>query len=305
MKHLFSSVAAYSLCLPGLVFSLSPPQISIQVDLIFPKNNTVYKAVHPFPIIYNLQNFNSTWTHMPSVSFEFVPIAGQNDTTDTTWHDMSVYQKIGYDATNPQIPQDYPSYPNYSPYPGWLPYPDQYIGATAFGNLPISKATVWRLQWEFFIARTMCTIDDEYCHWNSELSNYTYSSCGHITFQIDNATGTDPKIDTYPTTLLLGAIGVQQEPRVTTAIERKNCTVPTRPKPEKTYIEISSRAKTRIETPLMQLIRCPGTVWPNSSCHLHVATTSDAGRRSTFLGVNFTLASVLGLLFMLLQKYLN
>jgi hypothetical protein len=35
---------------------------TVQVDILFPQNNTVYKPVHPFPVIFNLYNLQNLET---------------------------------------------------------------------------------------------------------------------------------------------------------------------------------------------------------------------------------------------------
>jgi hypothetical protein len=41
--------------------------IPVQVDLIFPKNNTVYQPVYPFPFVFAVHNFSKAWQYQPAV----------------------------------------------------------------------------------------------------------------------------------------------------------------------------------------------------------------------------------------------
>jgi hypothetical protein len=38
---------------------------TIQADLVFPKNNSVYQLVFPFPIVFALHNFSTAWHYNP------------------------------------------------------------------------------------------------------------------------------------------------------------------------------------------------------------------------------------------------
>jgi hypothetical protein len=57
-----SLLTATFLFQPG--FSSSTP---VQVDLIFPKNNTVYQPVYPFPFVFAVHNFSKAWQYKPAV----------------------------------------------------------------------------------------------------------------------------------------------------------------------------------------------------------------------------------------------
>ncbi|KAF2664249.1 hypothetical protein BT63DRAFT_460552 [Microthyrium microscopicum] len=41
----------------------------IQVDVIFPKNNTVYQPVYPFPFVFAVHNFSTTWIYRPTFTW--------------------------------------------------------------------------------------------------------------------------------------------------------------------------------------------------------------------------------------------
>jgi hypothetical protein len=46
-----------------LCYALDPS--TLQVDLIFPRNNTVYKPTEEFPIVFAIHNFSTAWRYRP------------------------------------------------------------------------------------------------------------------------------------------------------------------------------------------------------------------------------------------------
>src|ERR1700760_440031 len=48
-------------------FAANP--VVVQTDIVFPRNNTVYKAVPSFPIVFALINFADIWQYQPIVAW--------------------------------------------------------------------------------------------------------------------------------------------------------------------------------------------------------------------------------------------
>lgn len=54
------------LCLLGAFNTLRAAELptTVQFDIIFPRNNTVYKPVYPFPVVFGLHNGSAAWSYV-------------------------------------------------------------------------------------------------------------------------------------------------------------------------------------------------------------------------------------------------
>lgn len=57
--------------------ALSTESDVVQLNLVFPRNNTVYKPVYPFPIVFSVQNAAESWPYSPS--FDWTLSTGKED----------------------------------------------------------------------------------------------------------------------------------------------------------------------------------------------------------------------------------
>jgi hypothetical protein len=46
--------------------------IIVQTDIVFPRNNTVYKPVYPFPIVFALNHFADVWQYKPVLNWRLL-----------------------------------------------------------------------------------------------------------------------------------------------------------------------------------------------------------------------------------------
>jgi hypothetical protein len=68
-------------CLLITTFFLQPSHSStttIQVDLVFPMNTTVYQPVYPFPLVFAISNFSQNRDYLPLLQWNLFE-AGEND----------------------------------------------------------------------------------------------------------------------------------------------------------------------------------------------------------------------------------
>jgi hypothetical protein len=61
---LASVVAAIPLA--GLALTSTVP---VRVDTVFPRNNTVYQPLYPFPLVFAIHNFDKVWRYQPSITW--------------------------------------------------------------------------------------------------------------------------------------------------------------------------------------------------------------------------------------------
>ena len=115
----------------------SASSISAQVDLVFPRNNTVYQPVYPFPIVYAIHNFSKVWQYQPTVSLTLIEI--NLETTQRLSYSEGV---VGFDSKKTQ--------------PSWAPPPDTFLAINSSSNPSRSNQSSWILQHSFNINALNC-----------------------------------------------------------------------------------------------------------------------------------------------------
>lgn len=43
--------------------------VPVRIDAVFPRNNTVYQALYPFPLVFAIHNFDKVWRYQPSITW--------------------------------------------------------------------------------------------------------------------------------------------------------------------------------------------------------------------------------------------
>jgi hypothetical protein len=109
----------------------------IQVELIFPKNNTVYQPVYPFPIVYAVHNFSKLWKYQPTL----------------TWQLWELYPaasaKISYD--DGFVGWDFRKAPA-----TWTPPPDTFLAINSSVKPSRKNESVWMIEHNFYLASPDC-----------------------------------------------------------------------------------------------------------------------------------------------------
>ena len=64
------------LCLLGTFYLTCAAELptTVQFDIIFPKNNTAYKPVYPFPVVFGLHNGSAAWSYVINWNWEIVSL---------------------------------------------------------------------------------------------------------------------------------------------------------------------------------------------------------------------------------------
>jgi hypothetical protein len=113
----------------------------MQVDLVFPRNNSYYQRVWPFPTVFALQNFSAGWEYNPS----FFWMLSRYNNLSGDYNEMD-YAKMG------QIERDNQSSPG-----SWGPPVDNYLSVNFTDAIWSNKASPWRLIYGFQLRPTNCT----------------------------------------------------------------------------------------------------------------------------------------------------
>jgi hypothetical protein len=136
----------------------------MQVDLVFPRNNTVYQPVYPFPIAFAIHNFAQLWNHHPNLDWSLEHV------------------ELGPVARG-VIGWDYKRDPKQH---GWVPPPDKYLAintTTIFSSPDLYTRynnSAWRIIYEFSVV-------DPTCFDKGNWSSHYFS--GTINFSTSNTTG--------------------------------------------------------------------------------------------------------------------
>jgi hypothetical protein len=71
-----SQFLSTALCLLGTFHLTSATQLptTVQFDIVFPKNNTAYKPLYPFPVVFGLHNGSAAWPYVIYWDWEILAV---------------------------------------------------------------------------------------------------------------------------------------------------------------------------------------------------------------------------------------
>lgn len=156
---------------------------NVQVDIIFPKNNSVYLPIYPFPVIFALHNFSAVWQYEPILKWRL-----------KSWINHSSYGQWG--LASGDILTEWNR--------EWAPPPDKHImiNSTASEAVVYNNESIFAIEWFFGLG------DGERCRPAPKQPPYADYTRGLILFNTSNVTGVMPDITSGgPCALPLGAIG--------------------------------------------------------------------------------------------------
>lgn len=131
------SVTVLSLLIATLLFQpCYSSNIPVQVDLVFPRNNTVYKPDWPFPVVFAIHNFSTAWKFKPRVSWRVVQ---HNYTTREEYKGGE-----GVIGWNDHAQSD------------WAPPPQSFLAVNATNGPTFTNESNWRLKWYFYMDTKEC-----------------------------------------------------------------------------------------------------------------------------------------------------
>jgi hypothetical protein len=237
-----------ALLLPWTLLCLVLNASTLQVDLVFPRNNTIYKPVYPFPIVFAIHNLPSAWNYKPYIrwslwTYRFDSIPGS--VTDGIGDGV-----IGFDITSND------GFPPRTP-----PPPATFLKIESVSGLINATKLAWYLKYTIAIGRT-CTGPGFYDPNSSDYERLNFRS-GVITFNVSNTVGVVPDVTAggdCPTTL--GAITFQGPNQ-----SNPECPVLSipQPAPELCAYKVNSDIAMQVTSSMINKTECNGTTWPNTT----------------------------------------
>jgi hypothetical protein len=200
------------------------------VDLVFPRNNTVYQPVYPFPIVYAIHNFSKVWKYQPTMSWLLIEI--NLETQQKLSYSEGV---VGFDPKKTHL--------------SWAPPPDTFLAINSSSNPSKSNQSSWILQYNFNINALDCAGAEN-------LPGYVY-------FNTSNISGVMPNLkafgDCAPT---IGAISIETQLQT-----NDTCVQPSSPQPNPVPCAYSVDQNTvdQVAKEMIKVTRCENVTWPNGT----------------------------------------
>lgn len=243
----------------------------VQLDLVFPRNNTVYKPVYPFPIVFALHNLEALWDYDFLFTWSLVALEPQ---------ESLVANHLG------RVRDDgHPLPPN----------PHLLIESTR--KIINRTATTFSLRYSLAIYGN-CTAD----HSNTDPRDVNEAIHGFIRFST-NDTADLPDIAAAPCSEVLLTVGV--EGNSTLPDTRMPCPILAEPAPagESCALRIDSAIEDRVASEMLAAAACPpdSKSWPDVTLVDKCPSRAD---RNEVVGVTMVLfaAGCLGFI-VLLSSY--
>jgi hypothetical protein len=247
-----ASISLTSLLLIGVLmaercFSVDPS--IAQVDLVFPRNNTVYRPIYPFPIVFVLHNFSTIWSYKPALNWQLLKLS-----PDNVWN-LGEMGSMGW---------------TYNARPDWSVPAAVTMGVNHSDQVgkgdTADRVTEWRLDWEFRLgpqldAPGICfgprSQNDTGTTTNSTTAYFT----GSISFNVNNSTGVIPDLAGRDNCSVPLA-GVSYLGRDDT---KSRCSLVTLPKlnPNTCAFSMDKKAADQVSQAMATASKCKGAEWPS------------------------------------------
>jgi len=214
-------------CLLPFGLSISTP---VQVDLVFPRNETTYQPVYPFPIVLALHNFSTAWMYKPTVRMhvtETIPSRGGDP--------LRKYPFIGWGDEDKQAK--------------WAPPADMYL---SINNTELlagrAEDASYTIDLDFYMNTEHCT--------GTMLNIHR-----RIVFNT-SLTGIMPNLKTADTcATVLGSLSIDGRAQNNSCLQM----TPQQPPPVTCAYNIDSKAVDDISKEMTVASGCPNAVWPNTT----------------------------------------
>jgi hypothetical protein len=261
------------LCLLITSFLSSPSyslDFTVQADLVFPRNNTVYQPVYPFPIVFALSNFSRAWKYMPTVGWELTKYELGTRATYFANSELAGWNKNGT-------------------LPSWGAQPDKYLSIHSSDSLSQYNESHWRLEWSFWVGKDDCLTGPD---------KKSHGSVGRIFFSTSNITGVMPNLTASgPCPFTLGVVGITGQNQTD-----EKCPLVSTPRPASTCgFTVDKPVVDQVAKAMVDISGCKNVTWPGGTgvgnhCSKSVETTSEGNRRErNFFAIVISLVT-LGLL---------
>ncbi|KAK1955658.1 hypothetical protein LY78DRAFT_664115 [Colletotrichum sublineola] len=257
-------------------FSFALPS-SIEVDLIFPRNDTVYKPVWPFPIVFAVRNASQLWQSDDEffefwVKWELTGLTDINSSQTPLLFSSGVWQTDKNATTNDTITIIEPSRRNL------VNAPEKYFQlkytTTMFGTCPLNKTG-----------------------YGEDSKPQSVSFDGQVVFTTDPDAGQVPSIaDTDECPTFVGSFEVTDARHDWGSL----CPVmsPDSPPPQACGLKMDGALANEVSQAMLARADCPGGTWPDPEGNLTAKSCNAANSSSgaKVLGVADTTVSALVLI---------
>jgi len=212
-------------CLLPFGLSISTP---VQVDLVFPRNETTYQPVYPFPMVFAFHNFSTAWMYKPTVRWSVT------ETIPSKGGDLS--KKWGF--------------------AGWGDDQEQAKWAPPADKILSINSTLFAAQ----ANDSSYTIDIKF-YMNTDCTTTKLEINRRIVFNTSR-TGIMPQLKTADTcATVLGAISVDGRTQDNSCLQMTS----QQPPPVTCAYNIDLKAVDDISKAMAVASGCPNAVWPNTT----------------------------------------
>jgi hypothetical protein len=212
---------------------------TVQIDLIFPKNNTVYQPLYPFPIVFAVSNFSSAGQYKPVVRWVLSKL-----TLSKKERGVVADCIIGWDKDN--------SDPNFGAQPDKYLSIDStiYISHDNGTSFPIS----WVLEYTVSVGRDRC--------FGTDSDRDLRGTMGEIFFDTSIKVGIIPDEKAFdPCPLNIGMIGITGQNQTDSV-----CPLLSSPRPAATCaFKVDSQTFDQISKTMVDTSKCKNVTWPGGT----------------------------------------
>ncbi|KAF2674608.1 hypothetical protein BT63DRAFT_462168 [Microthyrium microscopicum] len=212
---------------------------TVQVDLIFPRNNTVYQPVFPFPFVFGLHNFSTSWNYKPAVTWRLLQL-----TTEREIDEGRGRIGEGYGEGAPA---------------GWGPPAAKYLAINASNSMARTNESTWVLEYGFVVGNDLGCFgkyirDDDF--------NYP-GRRDRIFFNISKTSGSMPDIradGSCPPSI--GVVGIQGPNQTNPACPLLSTP---RPDPIPCAFTVDQQVVDQVSQSMVERSKCHNVTWPNGT----------------------------------------
>jgi hypothetical protein len=228
------------LCLLGSAPLMRAAELptTVQLDIVFPKNNTVYKPVYPFPVVFGLHNGSAAWSYVIKWSWEIVALDGEPSANN-------IIASGGYFPGVPGIEKP-------------APPPNKYLIIDPVDEIVNTTARKLFMRYSFAITDACNETTDDIPI--DRKPNVSFNQL--VFFSLDPEHGLTPNITaTGPCATAVGAIGIQKE---IPGFSGPCPILADGPQPVQTCaLSIDEEVSDQVSARMLNHTECSAQTWPN------------------------------------------
>jgi hypothetical protein len=249
-NHILSTLAVLSIISP----CQAQNNTKVQLDLIFPRSNTVYKPIYPFPIVFMIHNAALLWPFGTKFRWRLLE-NGINRFSDKLEPQWQVIDNGGYTPTETiRTPTDGRG----------APPPSPFLFVNSSKTIIKTNATAFKLQYSFGLWKNCSDMIAE-SEANLTATRPTYTIDGEMFFNISRDNGEIPNIlggEGGDCATPLGAIGVLGSNGSEFGFP---CPVRQKPPPEPDLckFKVSPPIASEVADAMIRETHCKAKTWPN------------------------------------------